>query len=322
MMIANLRFDKNMYTREQARSWARRHGYRITLPEETSDNYIFWQVEKDFVNGSFKNQPIKDGVSADLVDISENMFFNGIYPEEVSNGKVILVRDRFNNIYPVRARNLQQARFIVSRNENIPLNELDARYESDKGGWWMGIGGVEQPNIPNNPQKRATPPGDIHNYEGGKEPEDMMKDENDFEPVDVKVKDLKDDIDDLRAKVYKILVKKKPQRMISKDEEPVEEDNYFQINEDAKLSPSAGYNIPGGDDYMNVNDVKKHFEQGVVAGRNVIAVFDTEKEARSFIGNNKKLSIQKTLNGKWAVIWKGKESVQVVFEAGLNPYYE
>lgn len=311
MIVANIKFDKSKFTKEKAKNWAKRHGYRITLLEETNDSYIFWQDNQEWFNQIKTTQHIRDGIIATIADGKKQIFFEGVYPEEDPNGKVYIVKSADGDLFRLRAKSIAHAEFIVSKNENIPIENLVAIKE---GGWYMGIGGQRQ-DIPNNPQKRATPPGDIHNYPKGKPPEDMMKSD-----VDVKHKDIKDEIDELKRKIFQLAKDKKPIKLVSKDEEPIEQDDYFQINEDAKLSPSAGYDIPGGDEYMTGHGA--HWEEQ----SNVIATFDNLEDAKNFIGNDKTLTINRTLGGKFVVVRKAgterKEEMQIVYEAGVNTYYD
>lgn len=141
-MIANVKLSKKKFNEKTARGWARRHGYRITHMENANEDFIFWQDEPQYFEGKKTEQPLKEGVRALLAERNTNPFIEGAYPEEDPNGRRIRVKDNNGYIYTVRAKNLRQAKFIVSKNEKIPMMQLDAWYE--KNGWNWDVGAVRQ----------------------------------------------------------------------------------------------------------------------------------------------------------------------------------
>ena len=244
--ISNIKIRKEVGL-DNAKNWARRHGYRVTFVEEAGQEYIFWQSQPEYFEGGVE-QPITDKIT-------------------------VTIAETFRH----------------------PLME---------GGWDMGIGGKDL-NIPSNPANRATPPGDIHNYKGGKPMEDMMKSD-----VDVKHKDLKGEIDELQKKIMQLAKDKKPFKLVSEQNDVLPDKDYFGI-EDAKLSPSAGYpDVQGGDEY-NQQDDKVKVEGGYTFCDQCKALLKPKQNVNTT--DDEQLCDRCKNKGK-------KETV--IFEAGLNTYYD
>lgn len=126
--IQTLIFDKEIFTEEEAKDWAKENDFKADNVDETDDSYRLRQKDpSDFEDGSFKTIELTEGVKAVIGKLKKS-----VEDERAMEEKLDLLIDEMKGLNTTLGQVSETLGYIKQQNEKMLAKEMDTEKEDDE----------------------------------------------------------------------------------------------------------------------------------------------------------------------------------------------